>query len=218
MARASIPTGERPAVKRKPRDERRVELLATAIDLIHEKGYESASLQDIADRLGILKGSLYYYIQSKEDLLYEVIATTHEEGLAVISKAAAVEADALHRLHTVVRAHVKHTCNNLPKVAVFLHELKSLPAPARDRIIGRGHAYQSVFRELIAAGQAEGTMRPELDGKLTALSILGSINWVYRWFQPGGSVSANRVADQLADLSVYSVGTETALAAWGADD
>jgi AcrR family transcriptional regulator len=58
--------------ERKPREERWSELIEVATDVFYAKGYDAASLQDIADRLGMFKGSLYYYIQSKEDLLYDV--------------------------------------------------------------------------------------------------------------------------------------------------
>jgi AcrR family transcriptional regulator len=63
--------------------------------VFYAKGYDAASLQDIADRLGMLKGSLYYYIQSKEDLLYDVIKAAHEEGLATIESLAAGRATRL---------------------------------------------------------------------------------------------------------------------------
>src|SRR6201990_3672250 len=64
---------------RKPREERWSELIEVATDVFYAKGYDAASLQDIADRLGMLKGSLYYYIQSKEELLSDIIQTMHDE-------------------------------------------------------------------------------------------------------------------------------------------
>ena len=76
--------------ERKPREERWAELIEVATEVFYEKGYDGASLQDIADRLGMPKGSLYYYIQSKEDLLFDVISSVHKDGLAVIRARAAV--------------------------------------------------------------------------------------------------------------------------------
>ena len=73
--------------ERKPREERWAELIEVATQVFYEKGYDGASLQDIADRLGMLKGSLYYYIQSKEDLLFDVISAVHRDGLAVVRAA-----------------------------------------------------------------------------------------------------------------------------------
>ena len=130
MAQDRRPAGRserRAAGERKPREERWAQLLEVATQVFYEKGYDGASLQDIADRLGMLKGSLYYYIQSKEDLLFEVISEVHREGYAVVRAAAASEGDPLDRLERTIRAHVEHACRNLVPTAVFLHELEALP-------------------------------------------------------------------------------------------
>jgi AcrR family transcriptional regulator len=198
--------------ERKPREERWAELIAVATQVFYEKGYDGASLQDIADRLGMLKGSLYYYIQSKEDLLFDVISTVHRDGLAVVRARADAPGGPLERLENVIIGHVEHTCRNLVATAVFLHELSSLPPERSAEVLGSEHAYQSVFRELIEQAQREGLVRPDLDPRLGALSILGSANWVYRWFRPGGEFSAEEIGAQLADMAIRGIATADALA------
>jgi TetR/AcrR family transcriptional regulator, cholesterol catabolism regulator len=199
--------------ERKPREERWAELIEVATQVFYEKGYDGASLQDIAERLGMLKGSLYYYIQSKEDLLFDVISTVHKEGLAVIRGRADVPGGPLERLENVIVGHVEHTCRNLVPTAVFLHELSALPPERRQEVLGSEHAYQGVFRDLIELAQKDGLVRAELDPRLATLSVLGSANWVYRWFRPGGEFSAEQIGAQLADMSIRGIATETALAA-----
>src|SRR6266516_4679359 len=175
--------------ERKPREERWSELIEVATDVFYAKGYDAASLQDIADRLGMLKGSLYYYIQSKEDLLYDVIKAVHEEGLANIESLAAGEGDALGRLRNVIIGHIEHECRDLTKTAVFLHELQAL-SPERQA----------------------GLIRAEVNPRLAALSILGSVNWVYRWFRTGGEFTAHQIGEQFADQALRGVATPEALA------
>jgi TetR/AcrR family transcriptional regulator, cholesterol catabolism regulator len=212
MAQDRRPAGRserRAAGERKPREERWAQLLEVATQMFYEKGYEGASLQDIADRLGMLKGSLYYYIQSKEDLLFEVIS----EVYAVVRAAAASDGDPLERLETTIRAHVEHACRNLVPTAVFLHELESLPTARREAILGSGHAYQGVFRDLVAEAQREGLARPDVDPRVAGLSILGSTNWVYRWFRPDGPSTPEEIGVQLAAMAVHGVATADALAA-----
>jgi len=209
------PTGRaqrRGGGERKPREERWSELIEVATDVFYEKGYEAASLQDIADRLGMLKGSLYYYIQSKEDLLYDVIHSVHAEGLANIEALAAGEDDALQRLRSVIIGHIDHECRNMAKTAVFLHELQALAPERQAEIIGDEHAYRRVFSDLIQAGQAEGLIRADVSPKLAALGILGSVNWVYRWFRPGGEFTAREIGAQFADLAVRGLAESAALA------
>ena len=198
--------------ERKPREERWAELIEVATQVFYEKGYDGASLQDIADRLGMLKGSLYYYIQSKEDLLFDVISSVHRDGLAVIRSRAEVEGDPLRRLESVIVGHVEHTCRNLVPTAVFLHELSALPAERRAEVLGSEHAYQGVFRDLIEQAQARGDVRADLDPRLAALSVLGSTNWVYRWFRPGGAFSPEQIGAELAEMSIRGIATEQGLA------
>lgn len=189
-----------------------MELIDVATQVFYEKGYDGASLQDIADRLGMLKGSLYYYIQSKEDLLFDVISAVHKEGLAVIRARAEVGGGPLERLESVIVGHVEHTCRNLVPTAVFLHELSSLPEERRREILGSEHAYQGVFRDLIEKAQAEGLVRADLEPRLAALSVLGSTNWVYRWFRPGGAFAPEQIGAELAEMSIRGIATAEGLA------
>ncbi|WP_214405264.1 TetR/AcrR family transcriptional regulator [Pseudonocardia lacus] len=191
--------------ERKPREERWAELIEVATRVFYEKGYDAASLQDIADRLGMLKGSLYYYIQSKEDLLFDVISAVHKEGLAVVRARAGTPGDPLQRLRNVIVGHVEHTCQNLVQTTVFLHELSALPPERRTEVLGNEHAYQGVFRDLIELAQKEGLVRADLDPRLAALSVLGSTNWVYRWFRPGGEFTAEQIAAELAEMAIRGI-------------
>lgn len=199
--------------ERKPREERWAELIEVATQVFYEKGYDGASLQDIADRLGMLKGSLYYYIQSKEDLLFDVISTVHRDGLAVVRARADVVGSPLEKLESVIVGHVEHTCRNLVPTAVFLHELSALPDDRRKEVLGSEHAYQGVFRDLIEQAQSQGDVRADLDPRLAALSVLGSTNWVYRWFRPGGAFTPEQIGAEMAEMSIRGIATEKALAA-----
>lgn len=204
---------KRAAAERKPREQRWAELIQVATEVFYEKGYEAASLQDIADRLGMLKGSLYYYIQSKEDLLYEVVSTVHHEGLTIVRRLAEGPGGPLERLENVIRGHIEHTCRTLVPTAVFLHELSTLPEERRREVLGGDHTYQSVFRGLIEEAQRSGQVRQEVDPRLATLSILGSANWVYRWFQPSGAYPPEQIAAQFAEMSILGIASEAGRAA-----
>jgi AcrR family transcriptional regulator len=195
---------------RKPREERWPELIEVATEVFYEKGYEVASLQDIASRLGILKGSLYYYIQSKEDLLFDVISAVHRDGLANIQALAAGEGNALERLRSTIVGHIDHEVRNLVKTAVFLKELQALTPERQAQIVGSEHVYRGVFTSLIEAGQKEGLIRPDINPKLAALWILGSMNWVYRWFRPGGEFTARQIGEQFADMTIQGIAVQGA--------
>lgn len=202
----------RPTRERKPREERWPELVKVATEVFYERGYDGASLQDIADRLGMLKGSLYYYIHNKEDLLFEVINAVYEEGLTVVRAAAEIPGDPLERLERIIIAHVEQTCRNLTATAVYLHELNSLPKALRQKVDGK--SYQGVFLDVLEDAQEKGLLRSGVEPHLTVFWILGSTNWVYRWFHHEGQTTAATVATQFADLAIHGVASSKALAAW----
>jgi AcrR family transcriptional regulator len=204
-------SARRSGSERKPREERWAELIEVATQVFFEKGYDGASLQDIADRLGMLKGSLYYYIQSKEDLLFDVISAVHQDGMAALRARTETLGDPLDRLENAIVGHVEHLCRNLVPTAVFLHELSALPLERRQEILGSEHAYQAVFRELITEAQERGLVRPDVDPRVAALAILGSTNWVYRWYQPSGAFTPDQIGVGMAAMAVRGIATEDAL-------
>jgi len=177
-------------------DGRWQELLDTAARIFARKGYKSATLQDIADEFGVLKGSLYHYIRSKDDLLYEVIRAVLDVGLAKLREQAAVDLDPVERLRAIVHAHVLHLIDNLIGTTVLLHEFTQLSperqaaTPIRD--------YQIVLEQQVAAARDDPRVRPDVDPQLSALAILGATNWVYRWYRPDGTRSPHQIADYFA--------------------
>src|SRR5271168_73960 len=97
---------------RKPRDERWAQILNVAAQVFFEKGYDATSLQDIANRTGILKGSLYYYIETKEDLLGNLLREAQEKGLRSIRPIAERPGSPIHRLADMIRCHIDYVCTD----------------------------------------------------------------------------------------------------------
>ena len=185
--------------------DRRQEIIDAAAAIFSEKGYEATSIQDVADAVNILKGSLYYYIKSKEDLLFGVIQDVHEPALENLARQRDSEGAALDRLRTFVTNHVTYNANNPTKISVFFHDFRSLTGERRETIIRERDLYDHFLRDLIAQGQTEGTICPGIDGKLAAFAILGLMNWMYQWFGPEGEKSAEQIAEAFAEMAVRSV-------------
>lgn len=180
--------------------ERRKEIFEAAARIFSEKGYAATSIQDVADAVGILKGSLYYYIDSKEDLLYGVIQDAHETGLANLERVEGLAGNALVKLRYVIEAHLRSNIENLVKVGVFFHDFRSLSGQRHDYIIQERDQYDQRIRQLIREGQEEGVITPDIDPKIATLAILGMVNWVYQWYRPMGPESPEELASTFADL------------------
>ena len=206
QARAK-PVGAR---RSRPPRRRRQEILEAAAGVFHAKGYKATSIQDIADAVGILKGSLYYYITSKEDLLFEILEDVHQQGLRNLERIEATPGTPLQRIRAFVTLHVSHNAENLVKMAVFFHDFRSLSPERRKIIVAERDLYDQHLRALIAEAQKGGCVCPDLDPKLTSIEILGRMNWIYQWYQPGGSQTTAEVAETMADFVVSGLACDPA--------
>jgi AcrR family transcriptional regulator len=175
-------------------------VLEAAARVFHEKGYESTSIQDIAEAVGILKGSLYYYIRSKEDLLYEILQSVHEDALANIERLDGVEGGGLERIRAFVTAHLTFNAENLTRMGVFYHDFRSLTDGRNATIVAARDVYDEKLRSLIRQGQEEQTICPDLDPKVTAIAVMGMLNWIYQWYRPGGPRSIAELAEGFSDF------------------
>lgn len=145
-----------------------------------EKGYLGASTKDIADRLGIRAASLYYYLPSKDAALAAVCEhgiTSFIENLRRI-----IESDepAVEKVRAVVSNQLSPLRRqpDADYVRVFLRHRHELPEPARKRMVGLTHEFQSLVERVLAEGVAKGEFRRGLDPQLAMLALLGLCNSV----------------------------------------
>jgi len=184
-----------------PREE---EILAAAAKIFREKGYHGASVRDIAESVGLLKGSLYHYIRSKEELLARLFEGALEETIRELEEIAGRDARASERLRDMVTAYVTSVTDNIDAVSLYLREWRSLPAPQLARVRARRRAMRTLFENVIA----EGVRAREFaagDAKIAALAILGMCNWLYEWYRPRGRLDAGELANTIAEQALRSV-------------
>jgi AcrR family transcriptional regulator len=218
MAKTSIRAGKTAQAGaktglRKPQEERWAEILGAATEVFWEKGYDAATLQDIANRVGILKGSIYYYIESKSDLRAHLLQETHVDGIAMISEVARSEPAPLTRLYKMITAHVYHVCAHMARTAVFLHEIRRL-SNAEQTLIGvDDRAYSGLFQQCIAEAQAEGLIRADIDLRLAGTCTLGSMNAIYTWYRSDGDITPAEVADYFASTVLRGLASDKGLKA-----
>jgi len=171
---------------------RRSELTREAARLFAQKGYHGTSIGDIAEALGVQKGSLYAHIASKEDLLYE----TMREGAAAFHAALDAipdDAPATEKIRLALRGHLHVVAEQLDVATVFVQEWRYLDGARRDEIVAERRRYEERIRELFREGRELSELRADLDDASAALLLLSAANWAYTWLQPG------RDTDELAD-------------------
>ena len=192
---------------------RRAEIVRAAAETFYRKGYDATTTQDIAEAVGMLKGSLYYYISAKEDLLYEIISEVHEVWANNLERHEIMDGEPLTRIWAFVHNNVVGNAENLVSSAVFFRDFGALTGKRREHILELRDVHDNTLRELIREGQLAGGVRAEVDPKVAATGILTMCNALYHWYRPEGALSAKDVADQYADLAVGGIASRAQLLA-----
>jgi AcrR family transcriptional regulator len=171
---------------------RRSQLTREAARLFAEKGYHGTSIGDLAQAMGVQKGSLYAHIESKQDLLYETMrdgANAFHGALDEIPE----ELPPTEKIRLALRGHLRVVSEQLDVATVFVREWRYLEGDRRDEILEERRRYEERFRALFREGRELGGLRTDLDDATAALLSLSAANWAYTWLQPG------RDTDELAD-------------------
>jgi AcrR family transcriptional regulator len=176
------------------------EIISVAARLFKEKGYRATTLEDIAAAVGMLKGSLYYYIRSKEELLYLVVRDPIRQAYGKLEEIVTSETPATAKITQAILNHMTVFHEHYPHIAVYLHDYHHLMQKLQKNIIETPKHYQRLWATLLQQGVESGELRADLDIKVTAYAILGMCNWVYRWYNPHGALSAGEVAEVFTKL------------------
>jgi AcrR family transcriptional regulator len=186
--------GVKSASTPKPRS-RDAEVLDVAAEIFYERGYASATVQDVADALGMLKGSLYYYIDGKEDLLYRLMQEIHDGIDEVLSGVTALDGlSAIERIDLYTQRNVAFNARHLKKISVYYHDVDQLGEPRRHEILRRRRAHEDLLVDLVREAQDAGDVADDLDPKLLVNYLFGAVIWMYRWYRPGSGISVEEVS------------------------
>ncbi len=186
-------------------DPRRAELIRIAREVFAERGFEATGIRDIAARMGILGGSLYHYIDSKQALLAEVMRAFHAPVAPLASATAEDPRPTRDRLAGMLRSHVELAAADPLGMQLAFTAVDHLPDDARAAMRDEMRDYRRSIEDLVRAGQASGDLRPELDPALATMTILGVVNWTSRWLTPDGALSPAEAGEALAGLLLDGV-------------
>ncbi|NKY60606.1 TetR/AcrR family transcriptional regulator [Nocardia flavorosea] len=198
-----------------PDPERFKEIMSAAANLFLEKGYDATSIQDIADSVGLLKGSLYHYVSSKEDFLFYVIKDTYAIALDEMSRVLELDVEPIARMAAFVRSHVFYAVANLTAYTIRLRELDKLSERRRAEVREGGRTYLGALQSILREGQEAGVFDRNLNVGPVSLMITGQLNDLTRWYSPAGAMSADALARTYAGLVLGSVVSDQAIAEHG---
>ena len=184
---------------------RELQIHDAAVAVFSRKGYAAASLQDIADSVGILKGSLYYYITSKEQLLFGILDQAHREAMQLMDEVDALQLPAEVRLGEFVRRITIFYIKNKDRSALYFSEWRHLTGDQLDAVLLQRKEMERRVESILREAKGEGKTRTDLELKVATFYLLTAVSGVVNWFRPGGSISAELAANEVADLSCAAV-------------
>lgn len=186
--------------------DRLADIYRAAAQIICEKGYDAASMNDIAEAVGLTKAGLYHHISGKRDLLFRIMDFGLDSLEELVIAPARQVNDAELRLRTIIDNHVRLiTSRSTPQgnnpVTIVLDEVAGLTTPQRRKIDERKRAYVYLIRDTLQELKTEGKLM-DLDVTAASFSLLGMILWLSRWYNPEGRLTPDQVSEEVAKIAL----------------
>ncbi|HUZ51522.1 MAG TPA: TetR/AcrR family transcriptional regulator [Streptosporangiaceae bacterium] len=184
--------------------DRRTSIVDAAAKLFAERGYHATGTAELCAAVGLGKGSLYYYVESKENLLYLIHDRVMTQVLDLATRIADIAEPAADRLRLLGQEQISIISTYPDHVWVFLHEYKALTGERAEQFTASRRRYERCIERILSDGVESGEFAIR-DVRITALAWLGMHNYTYIWFQPSKSLTVARLASEFYELFVNGI-------------
>ena len=183
---------------------RRRRLFDVAARLFAERGYHGTSLQDLAREMGLKKSSLYHYMSSKEDLLFQLLDEHITVALEEIQGLAPPQAPPLVRLQGFLRFYTRFYASDRHRLILLVNELDNLSPAHRQVLVAKQRRYLEAIEDILAGLRREGLMK-EIPPAVAAFAFFGMVHYTYKWFRPAGSVDYAELGEYFQEIFTRGV-------------
>ena len=183
-----------------PETNARQRIVAAAVALFAEQGYDATSVNQVVARAGVAKGALYHHFESKDDLLYEVYRELVDRQLAGLRAILAEGGPPTATLPALIDDLVSTTAASAAEAKVFARESHRLGDANQARVRAARRAIHDAVIELVRAGQASGDFAPVASPEMVSFTLFGVINGLPVWYRPDGPKQPAEIAAELAAL------------------
>lgn len=186
-------------------DGRLAHILRSATQVIAKIGYEKASMRQVAKAAGTSLAGMYHYFDSKERMLFLIQFRTFNSLLMTVREQIHGIADPSQQLRVMIRTHVHYFVTNMAALKVCSHELESLSGEAFDEVLRIRREYYGVVRAIVDGVLTGRAPTSTLDRHVATMSLFGTLNWLYRWYDPKRDRSYATVANQIAEQFLHGI-------------
>jgi TetR/AcrR family transcriptional regulator, cholesterol catabolism regulator len=182
------------------------EVLKVAVATFASKGYENTSMQEIGEALGLLKGSIYYYVVSKEELLFSLIKAVHGEMMSNLERAKTRNGEVEERLRAFLTDLIALTADRLEHATVFQREFRHLSDAHRAEITRERREYEQYLQSLLAEGQDAGIIRADIAVEVMSTAGLTMITAIPTWYRRKDKLGKEELIRDYTELLISSYG------------
>jgi TetR/AcrR family transcriptional regulator, cholesterol catabolism regulator len=175
-------------------------ILEAAAQVFRQKGYDRATLRDIAKATGLLPGSLYYHIRSKDELLRRIVERPIHDLCAQLEDLVAADIPAAEKLTRAMAMHLHAFEAHYPSLFVYLQNLLQVDAMRRRPLQKQAKRYEECWQRMLIQGMQSGEFPLDLDVKVVSFAILGMCNWMHHWYRQGGRLAIDGIIQQFTRL------------------
>ena len=186
---------------------KRERILKIAARVFAEKGFDATGVAELGDAVGLGRGSLYHYIGSKQELLYEISVRYVEQLVAYAEGLLDAPQPADLRLRNLSRQLMTVIWDYLPEITVFFRDFGALSDERRDEINAIRQRFDDAVWNLLQQGVEEGIFVPV--SRITVKAFLGMHNYSYLWLQTSGPLTPQEIADHFCDIFLGGVSKRT---------
>ena len=191
---------------RRRSENRRIEIAQAAGALFAEQGVRATTVRDIADRVGLLSGSLYHHFKTKNDIVHELMGRYGEDLVARYERAAAPGGTSIEKLRRLFHACLDANLEHPDEEAVLIRELDALfREPEFAYVHETLERIEAIFVDVIEAGMARGELRSDVDAHFLYRMMMDVMGAVPRWFDPS-SDAKDEVVARWIDVFMRGVG------------
>lgn len=180
-------------------------IVDAAVRIFSERGYNATTMRDIAKAVGILPGSLYAHIESKEALLVEIVLTGTKSFQSIQKMIATSKASATDTMRAAIKAHIHIVAENPERCLIVFHQWRYLNTPHRAKAVAMRRQYAESFSSLVKKGIASGEFSSDLDLRIAVFAILGALNWTPEWFSNKGPEKAEEIGEKMVDFLLFAL-------------
>ncbi|WP_243788227.1 TetR/AcrR family transcriptional regulator [Saccharopolyspora gloriosae] len=181
-------------------------LLAVAVQLFNERGYDGTSMEDLSRKLGISKSAIYHHVPSKQELLRLAVDRALDGLFATATAARARDARAVVRLEHLVRGSVLVLVDRLPFVTLLLRVRGN--TKVERAALARRREFDQLITDLVAEAVEDGDLRPDFDAATVGRLLFGMVNSLVEWYRPRGGIGAKELADVVVAIAFDGLRTD----------